>query len=240
MILHSPGHWLELEEVTSTQDVAMERLKAGEKVGAVFADHQTGGRGRFGRVWESKRGDSLTMSLVFAETGGAQPWLVGMAVACSCARVLGCELRWPNDLVLGSDCRKLGGILTELVEGFPVVGVGVNLGQGAIHPDLDAIATSLEDLRATPEEIALRIVAEIESFPMPNHWADLVPYWAPLDRTEGKLYRSPTGEMLTAVKVGNQGELLAFDETGKLQSVMAADALFGAQTPRAPTSDRIS
>ncbi|MEQ1934563.1 MAG: hypothetical protein ABL962_11925, partial [Fimbriimonadaceae bacterium] len=85
MNLRTPGCWIEFEEVESTQTVAIERLRQGLDVGVVFAHHQTGGRGRFGREWVSRRGDSLTFTAVFTEVSASQPWLVGMGVACCCA-----------------------------------------------------------------------------------------------------------------------------------------------------------
>jgi BirA family biotin operon repressor/biotin-[acetyl-CoA-carboxylase] ligase len=64
------------------------------------------------------------------------------------------DLRWPNDLMLGS--KKLGGILVETAVEPPsrpgedarlryaVIGIGINVHQRAFPPELAALATSLD------------------------------------------------------------------------------------------------
>ena len=78
---------------------------------------QTKGRGRQGRSWYSRIGECLTFSFgwVFERQQGelgALSLAVGLA-CCNALRRLGVpvQLKWPNDLVVGSD--KLGGILIE-------------------------------------------------------------------------------------------------------------------------------
>lgn len=229
MNLWTQGHWLELDEVESTQNEAVERLRRGLDVGVVFAHHQGSGRGRFGRPWLSQRGFSLTMSIVFEPNPGDQrPWLVGMAVACVCAKVVGCQVRWPNDLVFGKDQLKVGGILTELHDGVPVVGIGINL-SGDVHPNLAERATNLGSL-ASPLEVARSIVAKLAQTESPQSWFELAPDWLTHDATPGKRYQLASGEVVTAVRVGEIGELIARDDRGAEVKIMAADALFGPST----------
>ncbi len=69
-------------------------------------------------------------SLVYApsaENRGLIPLITGLAVRRALAATLDVDagLRWPNDLVVGSD--KVGGILVEADEDRVVVGCGVNL-----------------------------------------------------------------------------------------------------------------
>jgi BirA family biotin operon repressor/biotin-[acetyl-CoA-carboxylase] ligase len=229
-------HWLELDEVDSTQNVVIERLKADEEVGVVFAHHQSGGRGRFGRIWASERGASLTMSIAFHDCRNeAQPWLAGMRVACACAGLFGCQVRWPNDLVVGSDFRKLGGILTELcptpIGMVPVVGIGINLLPGSIRPEFAKVAASWKLAGPVAAlELAGELVKAIELIRAPATWAELEPYWTPYDATAGKQYKLPTGEVVTAIRLGEQGELIATSQAGEVQKIMAAEALFGPST----------
>lgn len=245
-----PEHWSELDEVDSTQNVVSSMLCAGEPVGVVFAYHQVIGRGRFGREWVSNRGDSLTMSIAFTDypvsglpgdssSANKSPWLTGMAVACAAASVLGCRVRWPNDLSFededGQD-KKVGGILTELFPDarghlVPVVGIGINVRQTQIPDDLSHRATSLALARPgtelpTPLDLALSLVEAIQNFPEPQSWAAIEPHWKLVDATPGKRYTLPGGEVAEALRVGDHGELIATSKGDVLQ-IMAAEALFG-------------
>ena len=110
---------------------------------AVFAEHQTAGRGRRGARWISRPGASILFSL--CRICGLPPqslaglsMAVGVALRETLARdfSLPLRLKWPNDL-LDSRRRKIGGVLIEAAPVAPVgdeksasrvvVGVGVNL-----------------------------------------------------------------------------------------------------------------
>jgi len=117
----------------------------------VRAETQTGGRGRFGRVFVSDPG-GLWISAVLPAEGGTQRWagfslMVGIHLVrmLEALNVPGARLRWPNDLMSGT--KKLGGLLIEqsaretLIVGF---GLNVRNAPWATDPALDEIATSLE------------------------------------------------------------------------------------------------
>ncbi|GAA4677693.1 biotin--[acetyl-CoA-carboxylase] ligase [Nocardioides nanhaiensis] len=124
----------------STNARAAERAREGAAEGLVVAaDHQTGGRGRLDRTWETPEGTSLTFSLLLRPTvpAASWPWLplmTGYAVA-KALRAGGVEagVKWPNDVLVGD--RKLAGILVERIETpqgpAAVVGVGINVGMAA-------------------------------------------------------------------------------------------------------------
>jgi BirA family biotin operon repressor/biotin-[acetyl-CoA-carboxylase] ligase len=108
----------------------------------VVADEQTAGMGRHGHSWESEPGAGLYMSVVLMP----HPVLtlaLGLAAQEAVRKVtlLACDIRWPNDLMLGN--RKFGGILVQLQDGRAIAGIGINTGQRSFPPDLRAIATSL-------------------------------------------------------------------------------------------------
>ena len=229
------GPWLFLDEVGSTQDVVAELLLSGgpEIPGAVVAGHQTSGRGRFGRAWSSQRGESLTMSLVFrAYSRHPSPWLIGMAVAVAVAGAIEGQVQWPNDVVLGG--KKVGGILTELLPSksdgkVPVVGIGLNLNQEEMPPELAGKATSLLSAagrRHEAEAVARSIVKRISDLPEPESWEALEPLWTALDTTPGMAYRLATGESARAVRVGTEGQLVCL-VNGVERTVLAAEAIFG-------------
>lgn len=118
------------DQVDSTNRVAADLARAGAPDGVVVvARHQTGGRGRRGRTWESRPGSALLVSALLRPAPPLASLAAGVAAAEACQAVAGTPvvLKWPNDLLTG-DGRKLGGVLTELVDGTAVVGLGVNLG----------------------------------------------------------------------------------------------------------------
>ena len=118
------------------------RLAAPLAIGhVVVADEQTAGQGRHGHSWHSPKGAGLYCSIVL-EPAPVLTLALGLAAAEAIAQTAGlsCDLRWPNDLMLGD--KKLGGILVQLAEGKAVAGIGVNLNQTAFPPDLEA--TSLK------------------------------------------------------------------------------------------------
>ncbi len=126
-----------LSTATSTNAVAAERPVAGT---IVVADHQTAGRGRLDRTWETPPGSALTFSAVVDPRLPDAHWpLLPLAVALATAegvrRATGVEvgLKWPNDLLV--DDLKVAGILLERVEaaGAPVavVGIGINVAMSA-------------------------------------------------------------------------------------------------------------
>jgi len=123
-----------LGRVGSTQDILRAWAEAGAPEGAlVLAEVQERGRGRRGRPWESRPGESLTFSLLLRpalplSALSLLPLLAGLALFEAVG--LG-GLKWPNDL-LSEDGRKLGGILLEAkAEGeevaYALLGVGVNV-----------------------------------------------------------------------------------------------------------------
>ncbi|HMC94740.1 MAG TPA: biotin--[acetyl-CoA-carboxylase] ligase, partial [Polyangia bacterium] len=91
----------------STNDLAMERARAGAPAGLVVgADTQTAGRGRLGRAWHSPAGENLYFSVVLRPDRPPAEippltLLVGAAVAVALRRLgLSPRLKWPNDVQL--------------------------------------------------------------------------------------------------------------------------------------------
>jgi BirA family biotin operon repressor/biotin-[acetyl-CoA-carboxylase] ligase len=142
------------ETLGSTNDEAKALARAGAPEGTlVWADEQTAGRGRRGRIWLSPRGN-LYLSLVLRPAGvpsrAAQLGFVsalGLGDALSALAGPAMELRykWPNDLLVNG--KKLAGILLESENAasdrvdFVVAGIGVNI--IAAPEDVELPATSL-------------------------------------------------------------------------------------------------
>lgn len=120
------------------------RRQADLQPALLVAEHQTAGRGRQGKGWQSAAGASLTFSLALA-LAPAHGWSgLSLAVGCALADALDPAvdvaptllLKWPNDLWLRDDDapgggRKLGGILIETTpvgaQRMVVIGIGLNV-----------------------------------------------------------------------------------------------------------------
>ncbi len=132
-----------LDACESTNDVAWTEALAGAADGtAIFAEEQTKGRGRFGRIWSAPRGKGLLCSIVLRPEIEVDrvPLMTAMA-ALAAADVVGDEaqIRFPNDVML--DGRKIAGILVEarFISSRPdvfIVGIGLNV--SGHPPDLNA------------------------------------------------------------------------------------------------------
>ncbi|MCX7924182.1 MAG: biotin--[acetyl-CoA-carboxylase] ligase [Fimbriimonadales bacterium] len=139
------------ETIDSTQRRARELVERGDRQwDAVCADHQTAGRGRQGAHWHDTPRQSLLVSLILWDARLPEPaGLVGLFAALAAAQSLEAhypdlppvQLKYPNDLMIHG--RKLGGLLTEIVEGVAIVGIGINLGQREFPPELERIAVSV-------------------------------------------------------------------------------------------------
>jgi len=155
-------HWLwrteVLDESPSTNAVVVARARNGAPEGCVVVtEHQTAGRGRLDRAWETPARSALTFSALLrppAEIPAERwPWLpltAGVAVSIV-LRTLGYRagVKWPNDVLLQTPAgeRKVCGILVERVETSygpaAVVGIGLNTSLRADELPI-ATATSLE------------------------------------------------------------------------------------------------
>jgi BirA family transcriptional regulator, biotin operon repressor / biotin---[acetyl-CoA-carboxylase] ligase len=143
--------------VDSTNRLALELAKGGAAEGTmVLADHQTAGRGRLQRIWQSPPGCNLYLSIILRPAVAPQDLsqitlLAGVAVAEAIATVCpeGVGIKWPNDLLLRG--RKVCGILTEMRTDAGrhalVVGIGlnVNISREDFAPELRLSATSLKE-----------------------------------------------------------------------------------------------
>ncbi len=148
----------------------------------LVAEHQSHGRGRQGRSWQSASGASLTFSISLllqpADWSGLS-LAVGVAVAEALAGPPGTPMigvKWPNDLWLMDEPgagRKLGGILIETVasgaQRLAVIGVGLNVLPLPIE-GLSAGVASLQEVDpqasapATLARIALPLVQALRTF----------------------------------------------------------------------------
>lgn len=143
-----------LDSVGSTNDYLKKLGDDGAESGTVVAAReQISGKGRLGRVWQSKKDDNIAFSVLLRpqmapyEVSAVTP-LAGLAV-CKALREytkLDCMIKWPNDIVSGR--KKLVGILTEMSAEFDAVeyivtGIGINVDQAVFPEEIEYKATSV-------------------------------------------------------------------------------------------------
>ena len=149
----------------STNAVVADRARDGADAWlVVVTEHQTAGRGRLDRTWQTPDRAALTFSTLLRprRPGVEWPWLplvAGIAVV-GALREHGVPagLKWPNDVMVGDS--KLAGILAERVETptgpAAVVGIGLNVSQTADElPTEVATSISLETGAATDRTVLL-------------------------------------------------------------------------------------
>ena len=194
-----------------------------------MAEHQTAGRGRRDRVWQSPKaaGIYLSVSYTFDKMPQSLPCLtlaigIGVANALKQQGVSQIQLKWPNDLVVNDG--KLGGILTEVQAAQNnsvkvVVGLGLNVDvRGKVHCVDNGIGR-IADLRevlgkvADPSRIVASIIEnlitvltrfEAEGF------AGFYRQWRGYDWLNGKAVE------VNSSNCGHTGTVTGIDETGAL------------------------
>lgn len=199
----------------------------------VVADHQTAGRGRLDRSWDTPAGSALTFSAV-VDPGLADhdwpllPLAVALAVADGVRRAadVPVELKWPNDLLIAEG--KVAGILLERVAGpggtpLAVIGIGINVGLAAEDLPVPtatslAIAGSDVDRTAVFAEVVPALATVLDS--LRSGPAAVLERYRTECSTIGRevTVHLPDGEVLT-------GQATGLDRNGRL---VVADRAIGA------------
>jgi BirA family biotin operon repressor/biotin-[acetyl-CoA-carboxylase] ligase len=139
------------DRATSTNDLAISLIKNKQKkVGCVYVDIQTKGRGTHGREWVSQKGNlfaSIFFSLEknyppFNEFSIINPIIISDVIKHFCNKNI--KLKFPNDIFVNG--KKICGILQEVITSkdkkFLIIGIGINI---VSNPDInkDYKATNL-------------------------------------------------------------------------------------------------
>jgi BirA family biotin operon repressor/biotin-[acetyl-CoA-carboxylase] ligase len=182
-----------LDEVDSTNRVLRDRAVDGVEPGlVVVAEHQTHGRGRLDRLWESPRSTGLTFSVLLRPSAPRSSWgwlplLAGLAVAETLTDHVGLDatVKWPNDVLI--DDRKVAGLLVEAVaHDGAVIGIGVN--------------THLE-AEALPTPVATSLILEGAPADAINRASLLTAVLLHLHERMADLDRGPTAEAMAAYRM---------------------------------------
>ena len=144
-----------LDSIDSTNEEAKRLIRQGgaEDKLIISAKSQTNGHGRYGRAWESPSGNLYFSVLLKAEGGLQKSSQMSFVAAYALAELLAellpqkacLNYKWPNDILV--DAEKISGILLESLDGWIIIGIGVNIKN---YPENVAMpATSLEKCRCS-------------------------------------------------------------------------------------------
>ncbi|WP_208976208.1 biotin--[acetyl-CoA-carboxylase] ligase [Polycladidibacter stylochi] len=242
----APGFFVEhYHALDSTNLTALDKARAGYPADFwVVADQQLKGRARRGRSWTSEPGNLFASVILKLENPQMQvmqlPFVAALALADAVEELTGClrlvELKWPNDLLIGS--KKISGILLEsennTKDGMILVcGFGVNC---AHHPDLGLYpATNLK-------ELGYRVSAELLFDALAKHFHRWREIWLQADgfmrvRESWRSRAIGIGKSIEVRLINESfkgvfqdidqyGRLITIDHNGKERLVSAGDVFF--------------
>ncbi|HON07718.1 MAG TPA: biotin--[acetyl-CoA-carboxylase] ligase [Verrucomicrobiota bacterium] len=166
-------------QTTSTNDVIEKMAVDGVPEGiVVFAESQTKGRGRLGRMWHSTTGKGLWFSILLRPALHPKTAMqLTIAAATATRRSISrftknpAIIKWPNDIILNG--KKVAGILNEIsaemdIIKYAILGIGVNANQEIedLPEELRNVATSIKIQTGQTInrcELAASILAELDS-----------------------------------------------------------------------------
>lgn len=234
--------WREVRVVAATvstnADLAAE-ARAGAAEGLVLvAEHQTSGRGRLDRQWESPARAGLTFSLLLRPSLDMAhlsllPLIAGLAVVEAVSAVAGVDamLKWPNDVLV--DGRKLGGMLVEIAGGGAVVGIGLNVSTRADELPVDhatsvALAGGITDREPLLKEVLRALGRRYTAWRWSGDPTSVLPAYRERCETIGAevALELPGGEVVRglAVDVDDAGRLVVDDSaTGERRAWLVGD-----------------
>ena len=168
--------------VDSTNNAAKKLAVEGAEHGtAVFAFHQSHGRGRLGRSFLSPANTGIYMSVLLNPSFDIRRSVLvttaaSVAVVRAIEKVCGLrpEIKWVNDIYLYG--KKICGILTEAITDFEsgqiqnlILGIGINCSTNEFPKDLLEIAGALEG-SFSKNELAAEVLNQL--LPLIEHLED--------------------------------------------------------------------
>jgi len=235
----SLGHpRVHLRRTDSTNERARQLAIAGAPHGTVVtAEEQSAGRGRQGRSWLAPPHSALLCSFVLRDPNPLLSLIAGVAV-CD---VVGdaARVKWPNDVVVGSNLRKLAGTLVEgrPQAGWAVLGIGLNvavrveqlpaelrgrtasleLEPSAIEPIFERLLEALVTRLAEPVDTTLKALRARDAL----YGRDVV--WGGHGPQSQSEHGSNKGERGRAQGIDDKGQLLVRREDGGTTALSAGE-----------------
>jgi len=237
-----------LPSTTSTNDIVKGLAQRGAPEGTVVvAEHQTRGRGRYGRTFASPAGVGIYLSLLVrpqVDTVRLPQLTLAIAVATAAALEEYCalpvRLKWPNDVEIHG--KKVAGILSEAVlsagvSPAAIVGIGINVNTTLEHlpPELHQHVTSLALASGHPWPrlpLIAVLLAHLERLYQAFQQGDIRPIlqrWLHYGQIIGRqvrfthAYSADTG---TVVGLDADGALLVQNTAGMQQRLVAGEVTF--------------
>ena len=122
------------KKVSSTNDIAMQKIRQGYKAGVIISSKQTRGRGQYGKKWVSNKGN-LFFSVFFIINKKIQISRLVIRNLRIIKKILSkyvkskVKIKRPNDITVNK--KKICGILNETLFyndlKFLVIGIGINI-----------------------------------------------------------------------------------------------------------------
>lgn len=191
----------------------------------LWAETQTAGRGRAGRIWHSSGGATLTFSLAWrfalpVQALAGLPLAAGVAVAeVLASHGIEAQLKWPNDIL--RDGRKLGGILIETAVDksghatWAVIGVGINMAlPPTLHAQIGTTAAAAPELQSDREQVVaalLTALADALTLFAQDGFVAFAARWNALHAYTGKAVN-----ILDREKILHGGKAIGVDTGGRL------------------------
>lgn len=136
------------ESISSTNLYLKENYKTLDDLTVVYANHQTEGRGRLGRIWIDS--DDLLFSILLKKNIN-KPTDYTFIIALAVVNILkkygiNSLIKWPNDIIVNK--KKICGILLEGIASSKqeavIIGVGLNVNTTNFTKELVFKATSMK------------------------------------------------------------------------------------------------
>ncbi len=244
------GEYVYKEVTGSTNDDIRLLAREGAPEGSmVLSEVQETGRGRRGRPWFGRAGDSLQFSVLLRPPLSPQDaTLLPLLAATAIYRALcqlgvdGVEIKWPNDVLIRG--RKVCGILCEMsvdMEGiqYAMLGMGMNVNTpGERFPrELWEIACSLASETGRSwrrSEVLAAVLHQMETL-IEQTWrgesSGILSGWREGAVTLGRRVNVEMGNGTflqgTAEDVNGQGALMVRDDAGELHTLYSGEVSLG-------------
>ena len=232
---------LHFETIDSTNDYAK---KIGNELidgSVIISEEQTKGKGRLGRVWESKAGEGIWMSIILKPNiiPNKAPFitLIAGASIVKALNILGVDakIKWPNDITINN--KKLSGILTELsaeIErvNYIVVGIGMNVKDTDFEEELKDKATSLykENYNVSRIDIVKEILCQFEKLYLDyiekddkKEVLDICRQYSAIINKEIYVIKNDQKELVDCIGINEEGNLIIKNKDGKLEEIMSGE-----------------
>ena len=232
---------LHFETIDSTNDYAKKIGNELRDGSVIISEEQTKGKGRLGRVWESKAGEGIWMSIILKPNiiPNKAPFitLIAGASIVKALNILGVDakIKWPNDITINN--KKLSGILTELsaeIErvNYIVVGIGMNVKDTDFEEELQDKATSLykENYNVSRVDIVKEILCQFEKLYLDyiekddkKEVLDICRQYSAIINKEIYVIKNDQKELVDCNGINEEGNLIIKNKDGNLEEIMSGE-----------------